>query len=81
MQKQVEPKDDGRSALPPYGHDEPGVVILASPLRRRGPEIRKGRWRPTASALCSHTDDGTLGNACELHAGQQARRSARHLAA
>ncbi|MFB6827398.1 hypothetical protein [Streptomyces hydrogenans] len=70
-------------------------MILTSPLRRRGPEIRKARDDRTAhhrmgvadgraphggprsdATLCAHTDDGTLGNARELHAEQQARRSA-----
>ncbi|MGW5001287.1 hypothetical protein ACWEP8_26835 [Streptomyces hydrogenans] len=42
-----------------------------------GPPTDGPRGGPRSDAtLRAHTDDGTLGNARELHAEQQARRSA-----
>ncbi len=58
MQKQVEPKDDGRSALPPYGHDEPGVVILTSPLRRRGPRSARPATTARRTTVWGSPTDG-----------------------
>lgn len=45
--------------------------------RMRVADGRAPHGGPRSDAtLCAHTDDGTLGNARELHAEQQARRSA-----